>query len=200
MKGADEEVRPAPPRASVGLSRWLLFWTIALGGMAFDLGTKSVIFERIGPPGSRPYSVIPNVLELRTSYNAGALYGLGRQLPYGSLFFAGLSILAAIAICYWLFVHKAAVDWRLTVALALIMAGALGNCYDRLMIGQVRDFAYLHVDAINFETAIFNFADNMLILGALILMLLALRPDTPPVPESATDNSPAQSPGSVPIL
>ncbi len=36
------------------------------------------------------------------------------------------------------------------------MAGALGNCYDRLIFGYVRDFVHLHVDAINFDCAIFS--------------------------------------------
>ena len=60
------------------------------------------------------------------------------------------------------------------------MAGALGNCYDRLFLGQVRDFVHFHVDPIGFDCAIFNFADNMLIAGAVILMLLAFRPDAAP--------------------
>ena len=184
--GTDSSVSPgtadAPvERTSVGAARWLLFWAIALGGMSFDLATKAVIFDRIGPPGSRPVSLLTNVLELHTSYNPGALWGLGRNLPHSSLFFAGLSILAAVAICFWLFVRGAAADWRLTIALGLIMAGALGNCYDRLVFGHVRDFVHFHVDPIGFDCAIFNFADNMLVVGAVLLMLLALRADLPEV-------------------
>ena len=41
----------------------------------------------------------------------------------------------------------------------------------------MRDFVHFHVDPIGFDCAIFNFADNMLIAGAVILMLLAFRPD-----------------------
>ena len=59
----------------------------------------------------------------------------------------------------------------LTVALGLIMAGAMGNCYDRLVFGHVRDFVHFHVDAVGFDCAIFNFADNMLVAGALTLVL-----------------------------
>ena len=66
---------------------------------------------------------------------------------------------------------------HLTVALALIMAGALGNCYDRLAYGHVRDFVHFHVDAIGFDWAIFNFADNMLVIGAVTLVFYAMRPD-----------------------
>jgi signal peptidase II len=177
--------------SSFGIGRWFLFWSVALGGMAFDLSTKSIIFDRIGPPPARAVQIIPNILELHTSYNPGALWGLGRNLPNSSLFFAGLSIVAVFLICWWLFVRGASADRRLTTALALIMAGALGNCYDRLVLGHVRDFVHFHVDAVGFDCAIFNFADNMLVAGAIILMLLALRPDAP---------SPAAEPGEVPVI
>ncbi len=188
----------------VGPGRWLFFWAIALGGMAFDLATKSAVFARIGPPPSRPVTLVDGILELQTSYNPGALWGLGRELPYSSLFFAGLSIAAALAICYWLFVRKAATDLKLTGALALIMAGALGNCYDRLFLGHVRDFVHFHVDAIGFDCAIFNFADNMLVAGAIVLMLLALRPEPSAAGEPAAElENPRQhhpqSHGSVPV-
>lgn len=184
----------------VPLRRWALFWALALGGAAFDLATKAAIFARVGPPGSPARSVIGTILELRTSHNSGALWGLGNDLPHGSLAFAALSILAAGAICYWLFVRGAARDWRLTVALGLIMAGALGNCYDRLAFGYVRDFVHFHVDSIRFNFAIFNFADNMLVLGAVILMVLALRPepvepDPAPAPESESSQAVASDPG-----
>ena len=91
-------------------------------------------------------------------------------------------MVAALAICYWLFVKGAARDGRLTAALGLIMAGALGNCYDRLVLGHVRDFVHFHVDPIGFDCAIFNFADNMLVAGALALMLLALRAEPSEAP------------------
>ncbi len=169
----------------VPLSRWLLFWGIALGGAAFDLTAKELIFARVGPPGFPPRPLVADILELRTSHNTGALWGMGRTLPHSSLIFAALSVLAAVAICYWLFVRGAAVDGRLSAALGLIMAGALGNCYDRLHFGYVRDFVHAHVESIGFDCAIFNFADNMLVAGAIALMLLALQPESPPVPESA---------------
>ena len=126
-------------------------------------------------------SIIRGILEFQTSLNPGALWGFGRTLPYSSQIFAGLSIVAGIAICYWLFVRGAAASLALTIALGLIMAGALGNCYDRLVYGHVRDFVHFHVDSIGFDCAIFNFADNMLVLGAVILVLFALRPEAPAV-------------------
>ncbi len=180
---ADPAVRTRP---NISPSRVVLFWIIAIAGASFDLSTKAYAFRRLGEPGTQgPYSVVPNILELQTNYNPGALWGFMRSVPHSSLIFAVLSIIAAIGICIWLFRLGAAVDRGLTISLALIMAGALGNCYDRLAIGQVRDFVHLHVDAINFDCAIFNFADNMLVIGALSLVLLALRPDPSNRGESA---------------
>jgi signal peptidase II len=176
-------------KPAVPLGRALLFWSIALGGAAFDLATKSAIFAMVGEPNTGPArTIIPDVLELRTSHNTGALWGFARGWAYASLTFAALSVVAGVAIIYWLFYRGAATDARLTAALGLIMAGALGNCYDRLAFGYVRDFVYFHVDAIRFECAIFNFADNMLVAGALILMVLALKP-APPESSPATEQA-----------
>lgn len=176
----------------VATSRILLFWAIALGGCAFDLGTKSYIFAQVGPQGSSRV-LVPDVLELRTSHNEGALWGFGRNVRHSPLIFASLSVIAGVAICWWLFFRGGANDLRYTIALALIMAGAMGNCYDRLRFGYVRDFVYFHVDAINFSCAIFNFADNMLVLGAMGLLLMALRPD------SADQADSIAAPGEEPI-
>ena len=177
---------------TVPAGRQVLFWTIALGGAAFDLATKAAVFRQVGEPGfARPVSIVGRVLELRTNYNPGALWGFGRDLPHSSLVFALLSVVAGAAIYVWLFVRGAAIDRRLTVALALIMAGALGNCYDRVALGHVRDFVHFHVDSIDFNFPIFNFADNMLVAGAAILMVLALRAE----PDEAipADEQPAEA-------
>lgn len=184
------------PRAGVDPSRLLLFVCIALGGLVFDLVTKAMVFARIGPPTPRIVSVIPRVLELQTSQNTGALWGLGAGLPGSSLIFAGLSVVAALIICYWLFFLGAASSRVLTIALGLIMAGALGNCYDRLVFGHVRDFVHFHVDPINFDCAIFNFADNMLVAGALTLVLYALRPEDVVPAEPPKTNSVLEATGS----
>jgi signal peptidase II len=182
---------------SVGRAHHVLFWTIAIGGAAFDLVTKAVVFDRIGPPPSRPVSVIPNVLELHTNFNSGALWGFGRSLPHSSAIFAALSVFAALVILYVLFVRGGATDARLTAALGLIMAGAMGNCYDRVVLGHVRDFVHFHVDPINFNCAIFNFADNMLVAGAIILMLTALRAEHaeagPPEDEARRSEEPQEA-------
>lgn len=178
----------------VAASRLILFLALALGGAALDLASKSMVFREAGEPGSPPISVVGEVLELRTSYNKGALWGFGRSVPHSSLIFAGLSVVAGAAIVGWLFLGGAASSLPLTAALGLIMAGAIGNCYDRLVFGHVRDFVHFHVDSVGFNWAIFNLADVMLVCGACTLVLFAMRPDPVPAPEdapSADDAAPA---------
>jgi signal peptidase II len=179
---------------SVPRSRAFLFAAVALGGLAIDLVSKAWIFRAVGPPGSPAWPLVTDILELRTTYNRGALWGFGQGFAYSSVLFAALSILATVVITYWLFVRGGARDGLLTVALALISGGALGNGFDRVVYGHVRDFMHFHVDSIGFNFAIFNFADNMLVAGAGLLMWLALRPepapplnDEPAPPQSTTD-------------
>jgi signal peptidase II len=157
----------------------VLFWSIAVCGTSFDLATKSIVFAKVGFPAPA-VPVVPRILEIQTSHNPGALWGFGATLPGSSVIFAGLSVIAAIVICYFLFFLGASSSRILTIALGLIMAGAMGNCYDRLAFGYVRDFVHFHVDPIGFDCAIFNFADNMLIAGAVALVLYALRPEKAP--------------------
>jgi signal peptidase II len=182
-------------REPIPVHRYLLFWSIALGGAALDLTTKALIFDWIGPPGAPPRRIVANILELRTSFNKGALWGFAASVRHSSLIFAGLSVVAAFAICYWLFARGGAADKRLTAALGLIMAGALGNCYDRLALGQVRDFIHFHVDSIGFDFPIFNAADSMLVIGATALMLLALLPETPAQPDEPLHTEAAEAVG-----
>ena len=169
---------------SVAPNRYLLFALVAAGGAALDLLTKGLVFQRLGLPWGPAgrYWIVPQVFALTTWFNEGALFGMGQGFNF---LFAGLSAAAAGAILYWLFVLKAACDWRLNLSLAFVMAGILGNLYDRLGLhglikpdGQriyaVRDF--LDFALINWP--IFNLADTFLVIGAGLLLLLSFQSHT----------------------
>ena len=79
---------------SAGIGRLILFWSIALGGTAFDLVTKSIIFARVGPPLLARHTIVPNILELHTSQNTGALWGFRCGPAREQHIFAGLSVVA----------------------------------------------------------------------------------------------------------
>ena len=112
------------------MSRYLVFFALALGVCAADLASKRWMFAHLGMPGFRgPWWIWKGVFGFQTSLNEGALFGMGQGLwPL----FAALSVAAAVGIFIWLFPAGAARNWLLTIALALVTAGILGNLYDRL--------------------------------------------------------------------
>src|SRR5262249_48937460 len=93
--------------------------------------------------------------------------------------FAIVSVAAALAIIYWSSRTLAARDRFLCLALGLILAGTLGNLYDRLVFNGVRDFLWVFLKngedppQIIFDWPIFNIADCCLVLGAGLLLVQA---------------------------
>jgi signal peptidase II len=167
-----------------------------LGGCLVDVATKSWVFARLGMPGGETLWLWPGHIGLQTSLNEGALFGIGQgMVPV----FAGLSFAALLGILYWLFWCRAATDWLLTVALACVTAGILGNLYDRLglpglawnypagRIGQpvyaVRDWVLLQWSN-ELRWPNFNIADSLLVLGAGLILYHAFT--TPAESQSAS--------------
>ncbi len=87
-------------------------------------------------------------------------------------FLAVVSVGALVAILCWLWLGKATDSWLLTIALGLMLAGVMGNLYDRLgywgMQG-VRDWILLAYGRFTWPN--FNVADMCLVCGAGILLL-----------------------------
>jgi len=182
---------------SLPKSRLIAFLLIAVLGCALDLWTKSWIFGKLGMPGQAvPIVLWPQVFSLTTSLNEGALFGLGQGMTF---VFAGLSIVAAIGIFYWLFRLGAARDWVLTISLAAIMGGIFGNLYDRVglpglewnfpaaRVGEpvyaVRDWLHFRIEDAQggeiFDWPVFNVADSLLVTGSILLVLYGLRQPAP---------------------
>ena len=163
-------------------SRHLVFWPVAVGGFLADLVSKEAAFAAIGDATSGragSVAVIPDVFHLTTSMNPGALWGLGAR--YGPVLTV-LAALAAVGIVVWLCLYLNNEERWLTVALALIAAGAIGNVVDRLRFQAVRDF----LDFVLINWPVFNLADTWLVIGAAMIVLQAFlfkrMPRTPPVP------------------
>jgi lipoprotein signal peptidase len=116
-------------------------------------------------------------------------------------FFAFVSAIAAVGITIWAARPSVKDDRWINIALGLILAGTLGNCYDRIVFGGVRDF--LHAD-FGFWPCNpwpdFNIADACLVTGAGILMvhsfLVKEKEETPAKenPAAAQTQSPAPVP------
>jgi signal peptidase II len=180
-------------------SRYWVFIFIATLGCATDLLTKQWVFAWRGSPHGHARPSIWWLWEpfvgIETAVNTGALFGAGAG--WGKLF-ALLSIAAAIAIPVWLFYFRAATSSWLTVALSCVMAGILGNLYDRLGFwvepgmpadwsSGVRDWILFRWRHERWTWPNFNIADSMLVTGALMLLWQAFR-ETPPSAKSAANS------------
>jgi signal peptidase II len=103
---------------------------------------------------------------LRLGFNRGISFGL---LPAdeasGVFLLIGITALISIGMAVW---SVLAQTWQEGVALALIVAGALGNLIDRVRDRMVTDFIDLH--ALGYHWPTFNVADIGITLGAVWLV------------------------------
>lgn len=177
---------PQPPlsliqTSPVSMRRLCLIVPLTLAGLFWDLYSKSVVFDWLGYPGQQgqTYRWLGQLSTFRlyTSFNEGALWGVGQGLTW---MFAAFSVIAVFVIVYCLLKTSAGVSNWLTVALCLVLSGTLGNLYDRLGLygymnaetGQpyraVRDFLLFTFG--NWSWPVFNFADVFLVTGTGMLV------------------------------
>jgi signal peptidase II len=114
--------------------------------------------------------VVPGVLNLHLTTNTGAVFGLGKGARW---IFIVVSVVA-VGVIAWLFARSPADAWVRHTAYALILAGALGNLYDRLRYAAVRDMLHLFPGS-GVWPWIFNLADAVLMIGVGLVLLLTFR-------------------------
>jgi len=114
--------------------------------------------------------VVPGYLELSYAENCGAAFGLMRGAPIAvrRVLFAIAAILAS-AVLVWMFARGRG-GQCFAVAVPFVVAGALGNLFDRLRYGYVVDFVRFHVEE-GFEWPTFNGADIAITVGVTLLVL-----------------------------
>jgi signal peptidase II len=188
--------------------RWLLF-TIAAVGLAADQASKYGMFNWLYAPGAviGQREVIPGAFKFLVQYdretpacdcafvkwngpvpprvNHGALFSLGGEFKAdANKFFATVSVIAALGISIWGMRKQTGRDKWLCISLGLILAGTVGNLFDRVVFGGVRDFLYFYL----IEWPVFNVADCCLVIGALMLLVQALfAKKADPAPAVATN-------------
>jgi signal peptidase II len=186
--------------------RWL-FWLLAVVGLTVDLGSKYAIFHHLyndGAGGEIP--IIPGAFRIHVVFdgyddsedllhtlrggkeflpyvNKGALFGVGQGK---NIIFGIVSVAAAVFIIGWSLRDSARRDWFLCTSLGLILAGTLGNLYDRLIFDGVRDFLHWYKW---YNWPVFNVADMCLVAGASMLLLEAFLRKPEEIPEPQPTNA-----------
>lgn len=103
------------------------------------------------------------------AYNPGAAFSfLAGAGGWQRWFFAIIAIAASVMLTVWI-ARVARYKPREAFALAFILGGALGNLYDRIVLGHVVDFIVVHYQDNYFPA--FNLADSAITLGAAVLII-----------------------------
>jgi len=152
--------------------RPILFLITALVILA-DRLTKNWIIHHIRPGYDIP--IIPGVFRLSHVLNTGAAFSLLENAPANAVRIGLIAFSIVAAIIVFALLWRTGRTLTLTsVALALILGGALGNLYDRVRFHHVVDF--LAVKIVHYNWPDFNVADSCIVIGACLLLLEIFQP------------------------
>ena len=137
-----------------------------------DRLSKNWIIHRIRP--GYDIKIIPGVFRLSHVLNTGAAFSLLENAPPNAVRIGliAFSVVAAIVVFALLWFTGRTLSLS-SVALALILGGALGNLYDRVRFHHVVDFLAVRIYHYNWPD--FNVADSCIVIGACLLLLEIFR-------------------------
>jgi len=142
---------------------------IAAGVLLLDRASKFLVARPGGIPQHDSIVVITGFFRLTHVQNPGAAFGLLSDSPahwkLGILISFSLAALAVVSILLWRNSHKLTTTG---VGLALIMGGALGNLWDRMVRQSVVDFLDFYISGYHWPA--FNVADSAIVVGAALLV------------------------------
>jgi signal peptidase II len=154
----------------------LFYLFITAAALILDRVTKWQVQRRIELHDG--ITLIPGFFRLIHLENPGAAFGFFSQTPtplkLGVLI--ALSIVALVPVSVLLWRSSRALS-STSVGLALILGGAIGNLWDRLLHHRVTDFLLFYYR--QYEWPAFNFADSAIVVGAVLLVVDLLFSPTP---------------------
>ncbi len=146
---------------------------IGLVVLLFDQLTKwGILLDVMDPPRVIPVTGFFNLVLV---WNYGVSFGMfNTGSPWNAVILTAVAVIVAGSLTWWL--RSIPGRWA-QGALGLIIGGALGNAVDRVIHGAVVDFVDLHVSGYHWPA--FNVADAAISIGALILVIDAVRTRAP---------------------
>ncbi|MCH8823471.1 MAG: signal peptidase II [Planctomycetes bacterium] len=192
----------APPRPTKRAFRspraWLILMCVAVVGLSLDLGLKQWSFDNVASapvvldrqellnnqywriPRHEPMVLLDGILTLHLVENRGAVFGIGADHRIFFIAFTVAALLAAVFVFARSTTHR---SWLAHIGIGMILAGGMGNLYDRVAFGVVRDFLHMfpggklpfdwHWPGGSTELFpwVFNTADILLLVGMTLLLL-----------------------------
>jgi signal peptidase II len=172
------------PAATSRRPRWVLFFAVAALVVIVDQLSKAWLVGLLAP-GERQ-SIIGDWLRIVHGQNDGAIFGLFRDQ---ALLF-GLVSVGVVALIIW-YHGSSGRNTLMSIALGLLLGGAIGNMIDRFRLGYVTDWVDIGIGDWRFYT--FNVADSAVTVAVLLLLLIAILPAR--TEATATTSGEATPPG-----
>jgi len=160
---------------------------IAVAVLLLDRLSKWAVSGKIALHES--INIIPGFFRLTHVQNRGAAFGLFSESPseykVAVLVLFSLVALVVVSALLWKNSHTLTTTG---VGLALILGGALGNLWDRIVTGHVVDFLLFYIGS--YQWPAFNVADTAIVVGAFLLVgeILFAKP---PAQHAASERPPS---------
>jgi signal peptidase II len=160
-------------------AHWVRWLWLSVAVLALDQVTKYAIVAAFRPGEEWP---VTSFFSLVLAFNAGAAFSfLATAAGWQRWLFMAIAFVACV---FMLWLLKRGGSRLFCMAIALIVGGAIGNLYDRVVIGRVVDFLLFHYHGWQYPA--FNVADSAITIGAAALILDSFRQrrDAPAASES----------------
>ncbi|WIV18229.1 signal peptidase II [Paenibacillus polygoni] len=142
----------------------MIYYVIALIVFMVDQGSKWLVKTNMDL--GQQISVIGDFFYITSHRNRGAAFGILQDQRW---FFIVVTIIVVVALVWYIQKIKSQPDKLLPLALSLVLAGAIGNFLDRLLMGEVVDFFKFNFGSYTFP--IFNVADSAIVVGVALIIL-----------------------------
>lgn len=150
--------------------KWLI---VSVGVIVLDLVTKAMATNAL--TYGVPVPILPS-FNLTLLHNTGAAFSfLANESGWQRWFFILLAVGVSGSLVVWLSRLKSGEIW-LAISISLVLGGALGNLYDRMVHGYVVDFIHLYYGSYHFPA--FNIADCAISIGAVMMAVDIFRAES----------------------
>ncbi|MFI5385607.1 MAG: signal peptidase II [Fimbriimonadales bacterium] len=160
---ASPESKIQNPKSKIDRDRRWIFFVLLISMLAVDQAIKYWAEAHLAPGQSSGWPW-PRFFELQLTHNEGIAFGMA---PGKGGLFTPIALLISFGAGWYSWRHPKESAWMHT-AMALLAAGALGNLYDRVRFGWVRDMFAARF--INFP--VFNWADTCITIATAILIVV----------------------------
>jgi signal peptidase II len=147
-------------------------FALAAGVFGLDRVTKWLVERYVSFTDDT--KIIPGLFDIVHSENRGVAFGVfnDSESPWRTTLLVALSVAAVIAVSAMLWRAKR-LDGLLCWAFGLVLGGAAGNLFDRMLFGRVTDFLLFYIGDHQWPT--FNVADSAVVIGCGLLIVEQFR-------------------------